>query len=253
MSRALEGKVAIVTGGSYSLGRAFSDGLAKEGANIVIADIRDGAGAAREIAEQNNVASHYCHTDVSDEAAVKAMVDGVMEKFGKIDILLNNAAVFAELERMPYNETSVDLFDRIMAVNVRGSFLTIKHVSPHMIAAKSGKIINLGSGTAYKGSMGIGAYVTSKAAILGMTRVFSRELGEHNINVNTLVPGFTESPSVHDNPHHLDGSERTVNSRAFKRPQQPQDLVGGAVFLASPASDFMTGQSLAIDGGSINI
>jgi NAD(P)-dependent dehydrogenase (short-subunit alcohol dehydrogenase family) len=249
----LEGKVAIVTGGSYSLGRAFSNALAREGANIMIADIRDGADAAREIAEQNNVASHYRHTDVSDEASVKAMVSETMEKFGKIDILLNNAAVFAELERMAYDEIPVELFDRIMAVNVRGSFLAIKHVVPHMKAQRSGKIINVGSGTAYKGSMGIGAYVTSKAAILGMTRVFSRELGDYNINVNTIVPGFTESPSVHDNPHHLKGSERTVNSRAFKRPQQPQDLVGGVVFLASPLSDFMTGQSLAIDGGAINL
>ncbi len=253
MPRELEGKVAIVTGGSYSLGRAFSDGLAKEGANIVVADIRDGEEAAREIAEQNNVATHFRKTDVSDEAAVKALIDEVMAKFGKVDILLNNAAIFAELDRGPYHETTVDVFDKIMAVNIRGSFLMIKHTVPHMIAAKSGKIINVGSGTAYKGSPGIGAYVTSKAAILGMTRTFARELGPYNINVNTLVPGFTESPSVHDNPHHLEGSERTVNSRAFKRAQQPHDLVGGVVFLASPASDFMTGQSLAIDGGAITI
>jgi NAD(P)-dependent dehydrogenase (short-subunit alcohol dehydrogenase family) len=249
----LEGKVAIVTGGAYSLGRAFSDALAKEGANIVIADIRDGSDAAREIAEQNNVAAHYKHTDVSDEASVTALVADVMEKFGRIDILLNNAALFAELERMPYHETPVDLFDKIMEVNVRGSFLMVKHVAPHMIAAKKGKIINVGSGTAYKGSAGIGAYVTSKAAILGMTRTLARELGPHNINVNTLVPGFTESPSVHDNPQHLKGSERTVNSRALQRAQLPSDLVGGVVFLASPLSDFMTGQSLAIDGGAITI
>lgn len=253
MSRMLDGKVAIVTGGSYSLGRAFSEGLAREGASIVIADMREGDAVAREIAEQNNVGSQYCRTDVSDESSVKAMVDEAIARFGRVDILLNNAALFADLPRMAYSEITTEMFDSIMAVNVRGSFLTIKHVVPHMKAQHSGKIINVGSGTAYKGSTGIGAYVTSKAAILGMTRAFARELGDYNINVNTLVPGFTESPSVHDNPHHLKGSERTVNSRSFKRAQKPQDLVGGVVFLASPASDFMTGQSLVVDGGSINV
>ena len=152
----------------------------------------------------------------------------------------------------PYDEIAVETWDRVMAVNARGPFLMVKHVGPHMVAAGYGKIINIGSGTANKGIPDMLAYVTSKAAILGFTRSLSRELGQHGICVNTLSPGLTESDSLREHPAHMAPNERVMASRAFKRIQVQEDLVGGLVFLASPASDFMTGQTLAIDGGSIN-
>jgi len=138
-----------------------------------------------------------------------------------------------------------------MAVNVKGPFQMAKHVVPVMRAAGGGKIINIGSGTAYKGMRRLSAYVTSEAAIGGLTRCLARELGSDGICVNTLSPGLIESPSVKDHPHHLDFSEQVIASRALQRPGQPNDLLGALVFLASPASDFVTGQTLAVDGGSI--
>jgi NAD(P)-dependent dehydrogenase (short-subunit alcohol dehydrogenase family) len=257
VSRTLDGKVAIVTGGSHSIGRAFCEALAREGAQIVIADIRDGAQAAAEIAKAYNVGAHFERTDVSSEADARKLAAVVKAKFGRADILVNNAALFAELPKVDFREIPVELFDRVMAVNVRGPFLMAQHISPLMIEAallkdgSRGKIINISSGTAYKGQKNMAAYVTSKAAVVGMTKALARDLGPHNVNVNTIAPGFTESESVMENPHQMAGSEQTRNSRAISRTQLPADLVGALVFLASPASDFITGQTLAVDGGSI--
>lgn len=248
----LDGRVALVTGGAKSIGRHFADALARDGADIVIGDITDGAEAAQTIARDHrrNVLSRIC--DVADEVSVKGLVDAAMNRFGRVDILVNNAAYFADMPLMPYDRLDVATWDRVMAVNVRGAFLMAKHVGPHMVAAGYGKIINIGSGTANKGMPGMLAYVASKAALLGLTRTLARELGPHGICVNTLAPGLIESESLKANPHHLAVSERVIASRAIARAAVPQDLVGALVFLASPASDFMTGQTLAIDGGSIN-
>ena len=154
---------------------------------------------------------------------------------------------------LAFHEYPADLWDRVMAVNVKGPFLMAKHLAPMMIEARRGKIINIGSGTAYKGMPRMLAYVTSKAAILGLTRSLARELGPHGINVNTLAPGLIESPSVLDHPHNLAPSEAVIRSRAIPRPGVPQDLLGALVFLASPASDFVTAQTLAVDGGSVTL
>lgn len=248
----LDGKVAIVTGAAKSIGRHFADALAREGASLIIADIEDGAATAEALARD-----HGCQTigqvcDVSSDASVKALVDAALARFGRIDILVNNAAFFAAMPLMPYDELGVDIWDRVMAVNVRGPFLMAKHVGPHMVKAGYGKIINIGSGTANKGMPNMLAYVTSKAAILGFTRALSRELGPHGICVNTLAPGLIESESLKANPHHLAMSDRVIQSRAMKRAAVPEDLLGALVFLASPASDFITGQTIAVDGGSIN-
>jgi NAD(P)-dependent dehydrogenase (short-subunit alcohol dehydrogenase family) len=251
----LDGRVAILTGGAKGIGRHYAQALAAEGARLMIADIADGKDVAAEIARDhgaNSVASAV--TDVSDESAVKALVAKTMERFGKIDVLVNNAALFAPLQETKCTEIDAALWDRVMAINLRGPFLMVKHVTPHMIAQGYGKIINIGSGTAYRGVPWMLHYVTSKGGIMAMSRALSRELGEHGIRVNTLAPGFTMSDTVvAENPGHVSSArDRAVASRALKRDQQPQDLLGALVFLASADSDFVTGQTIAVDGGNVN-
>ncbi len=251
MTKTLQGAVAIVTGGAYSIGRTFSEALAEAGANVIIADIRDGAAAAAEISRTYGIEAIYQRTDVSAEASVMALAARVKAQFGHADILVNNAALFAELPKVDFREIPVETFDRVMAVNVRGPFLTAKHIVPLMTSRKRGKIINIASGTAYKGQRHLAAYVTSKGAVVSMTKALARDLGPERINVNSIAPGFTESASVRDNPHQMANTEATVKSRALQRAQLPDDLVGALLFLASPASDFITGQTIAVDGGSV--
>ena len=248
----LDGRVAIVTGGAISMGKAFARTLASEGASIAIADIADGRDVAADIENEFGVQAMAGTVDVSDESQVSVFVDQVMQKFGRIDILVNNAAMFATLPVQPHTDYATDLWDQVMAVNVRGPFLMAKHITPHMQTANYGKIINIGSGTANKGMPNMLAYVTSKGAILAFTRALSREVGAHGICVNTLSPGLIESPSVMENPQHLGFTDRVLASRAIPRTATPDDLLGALVFLASPASDFVTGQTIAVDGGSVN-
>jgi len=251
----LDGRVAIVTGGAKGIGRHYSFALAAEGARVMIADIVDGAAVAAEIAAKhgaNSVASEFC--DVSDEAAVQRLVAATLERFGQIDVLVNNAALYAPLREMKFTEIDVDLWDKVMAVNLRGPFLMAKHVAPEMAKRRYGKIINIGSGTAVRGIPWIMHYVTSKGGIMAFTRALARELGEHGIRVNTLAPGFTLSDSVMaENPGHVNTARaRAVAARALKRDEHPQDLLGALIFLASADSDFITGQSIAVDGGNVN-
>jgi NAD(P)-dependent dehydrogenase (short-subunit alcohol dehydrogenase family) len=251
----LDGRVAIVTGGAKGIGRHYVQALACEGARLMIADVADGKELAATIARDhgaNSVASSV--TDVSEEGAVKALVAATVERFGKIDVLVNNAALFAPLQETKATDIDVALWDRVMAVNVRGVFLMAKHVAPHMIAQKYGKIINISSGTVARGIPNFAHYVTSKGAVTAFTRALSRELGEHNICVNNLAPGFTLSDTVvNENPGHLEHSRQpAIVRRAIKRDQYPQDLLGALVFLASPDSDFITGQTIAVDGGATN-
>jgi NAD(P)-dependent dehydrogenase (short-subunit alcohol dehydrogenase family) len=251
----LDGRVAIVTGGAKGIGRHYSGALAAEGARVMIADIADGADLAVQLAGRhgtNSVASAI--VDVSDEGAVKRLVADTMARFGKIDVLVNNAALFAPLPEQKVTEIEVDTWDRVMAVNLRGAFLMVKHVVPHMMAQGYGKIINIGSGTAARGIPWFLHYVTSKGGITAMTRALSRELGEHGIRVNTLAPGFTLSDTVvAQNPGHVrTARDRAVASRALARDEHPQDLIGALVFLSSADSDFITGQTIAVDGGNVN-
>ncbi len=249
----LEGKVAVVTGGAKGLGAAFAKALADEGAVAVIADIADGGSVVASI-QGNGGTCCEIPTDVSDEAAVERLVSRVLSRYGQIDILINNAALFASLPLAGFQEIDVGLWDRVMAVNVRGSFLTAKHVAPAMIRRGAGKIINVSSGTAYKGQpTRMAHYITSKGAIVSLTRALSRELGEHGICVNTLAPGLTLSDSILANQPHIDMSaDKVLASRALKRHGHPSDLIGAVLFLASSESDFVTGQTIAVDGGSIN-
>ena len=251
----LDGRVAIVTGGAKGIGRHYSRALAVEGARLMIADVVDGKEVADEIAREygaNSVESAV--TDVSDEKAVETLVARTINRFGKIDILVNNAALFAVLHETHCTEIDAALWDRVMAVNLRGPFLMIKHVVPHMKAQQYGKIINIGSGTAYRGVPMMLHYVTSKGGVVAFTRALSRELGEHGIRVNTLGPGFTMSDSiVQENPEHVRTAQpRAIAGRAIPRDEHPQDLLGALIFLASAESDFITGQNIAVDGGNVN-
>jgi NAD(P)-dependent dehydrogenase (short-subunit alcohol dehydrogenase family) len=250
----LDGRAAIVTGGARGIGKHYSFALAAEGARVMIADIADGAAVAAEIAAKhgaNSVANEIC--DVSDEAAVQRLVGATLARFGKVDVLVNNAALFATLQPTKIIDMDVASWDRVMAINLRGPFLMAKHVAPHMIAQGSGKIINIGSGVAYKGMGEMVAYATSKGGIATFTRALSRELGAHRINVNTLAPGFVLSDSIVESGTHSQAVQNAVvQSRAFKRQAVPQDLLGALVFLASGDSDFITGQTIAVDGGSVN-
>ena len=251
----LDGRVSIVTGGAKGIGRHYSLALAAQGARVMIADIVDGAELAAEIAAKhgaNSVASEIC--DVSDESAVKRLVAATLERFGQIDVLVNNAALYAPLHEQKFTEIDVALWDKVMAVNLRGPFLMAKHVAPEMAKRKYGKIINIGSGTAVRGIPWIMHYATSKGGIIAMTRSMSRELGDDGIRVNTLMPGFTLSNSiVEQNPGHVETARgRAIASRALKRDMHPEDLLGTLVFLASADSDFMTGQMIAVDGGNVN-
>jgi NAD(P)-dependent dehydrogenase (short-subunit alcohol dehydrogenase family) len=254
MSR-LAGRVALVTGGAKGIGRHYARALAQEGAAVVVADIVDGREVVEAIAAEHGGDSVMgAVLDVSDEAAVQALVARVVERFGGVDILVNNAALFAPLPETRCTDIDVGLWDRVMAVNLRGPFLMVKHVVPHMMARRYGKIINIGSGSAYRGIPWMLHYVTSKGGIVAFTRALSRELGEHGIRVNTLSPGFVLSDSiVRENPQHVATARPAVlQVRALKRDAYPEDLLGALIFLASAESDFVTGQTLAVDGGAVN-
>jgi NAD(P)-dependent dehydrogenase (short-subunit alcohol dehydrogenase family) len=250
----LAGKVAIVTGGAKGIGRHYSQALAAAGARVMIADIADGKDLAAEIAARlgaDAVAS--AQFDVSDEKAVKQLVAQTIERFGQIDILVNNAALYAKLTPRNFDEWDSETWDRVMAINVRGSWLMVKHVAPHMKERGSGKIINIASGAPYKGVPRMLPYVTSKGAIIAFTRSLSRELGAFGIAVNSLSPGFILSDTGLENTAHVEEERVKVrNSRAFKRDAYPEDLLGTLVYLASNDSDFVTGQSIVVDGGAVN-
>ena len=248
MIEGLKDKVVIVTGGAHGIGKAYCKGFAGAGARVVIADIdKPGAEAAtREIGAQ----VLPIQVDVSNEDATKKMAAQTLDRFGRIDVLINNAAVFSvvPMNRGKIETIDPDEWDRLMAVNLRGLFFCCRAVLPTMRNQKSGKIINIASGTVFAGAPGRIHYVTSKAATIGFTRTLAREVGDDNINVNCLAPGNTLSE---ENPtdQMIKFRESSVGLRSLKRVQVPQDVVGTMLFLASPLSDFMTGQTVNVDGG----
>ena len=247
----LADKVAIITGAAQGIGAAFARGLAAEGAKIVIADVGDGTETANSIIRANGSAI-YVKTDVSSPEQVKAMVDKTLAEYGKVDILVNNAAIFAKLGAKKFSEISSAEFDQVMAVNVRGPFECAKAVTPAMIANGGGKIVNIASSTVFKGVPDLLHYVSSKGAVVAMTRCLARELGGHKINVNAIAPGLTMSDGVLGQPDYTqEYIVHNMNGRALKRKQVPDDLVGAMVFLCSSDSDFMTGQTMAVDGGNV--
>lgn len=247
----LQDKIIIVTGGARGIGASFSRALAAEGAVVVVADVIDGAKTVGAIEEAGGRAAFF-NVDVSDAASVNGFVKQVQERYGRIDGLVNNAAIFANLKPKRFFEIDDAEFEKVMAVNVRGPFLLAKAVAPAMIAQKSGKIVNIASGTVFKGHVGITHYVTSKGAIVALTRCLARELGGDNICVNAIAPGLTMSDGVLSNPDMTGApADATKSSRAFKREQKPEDLTGTLVYLMSSDSDFVTGQTVVVDGGSV--
>jgi NAD(P)-dependent dehydrogenase (short-subunit alcohol dehydrogenase family) len=243
----LEKKVAIVTGGARHIGAAYARRLAAEGAAVVIADILDGEPVANEIRSHAGEALAI-KADVSSENDTKTMAEEALKSFGRIDILVNNAAIFINIQRHPFYEISAEEWDRVSAVNIKGPFLCAKAVFPQMRQQKSGKIINISSSTAYWGTPMFLHYVASKAALVGMTRSLAREVGEFGICVNAIAPGLVEHEGQNA-PKAL--SELQLKERSLKRLQTPDDLLGTLVFLASSDSDFMTGQTIVVDGGSV--
>jgi NAD(P)-dependent dehydrogenase (short-subunit alcohol dehydrogenase family) len=238
----LAGRVIIVTGAGQGIGKVYA-----EGAHVVATDIYDPAPVAEQIVTAGGSAISRA-ADVTDAAAVRAVVDAAVERFGTIHGLVNNAAIFTVLARKPFYEIDSAEWDRVMQVNTRGSFECAKAVVPAMRAQKYGKIVNVASGTLFKGSPGMMHYVASKGAVVAMTRVMARELGNDGICVNTIAPGFTESEMAGE---HAKYSGPTIDSRCFKRPETPEDLVGTLVFLCAAESDFVTGQTIVVDGGSV--
>ncbi len=249
----LEDKVIIVTGGAQGIGRAYCERLAAEGARVVVTDI-DGerAEAVAERLRRLEAEAISVQMDVADQAATERMAATTFERFGRIDGLVNNAAIFQRpaLSRVPFEQIPLDEWDRVMAVNLRGVFLCSRAVIPHMKERRSGKIVNISSGTIYSGTPWYAHYVTSKAGVMGFTRVLAKELGEFNINVNAIAPGQTQSLDEIDDVR-MQAFERVAQVRAIKRVQVPEDLLGIMTFLCSSDSDFITGQTIVVDGGMV--
>jgi len=248
----LKDRVAIVTGGGVGIGRAFCLGLANEGAKVVAADINfEGAqGVVKELEQQGKEALAL-KTDVTDEKSTQEMAQKTIERFGRIDILINNAALFTALgPSRPWDTIEVDEWDRVMAINLKGLFLCSKAVVPHMKAQGKGKIISISSGLALRGAVGKLHYVTSKAGVLGFTRGLARELAGQNISVNSLALGQTLSEGLKNRSDVTPESiERLKAQRCIQKEMYPEDVVGTAVFLASDDSDFICGETIVIDGG----
>ena len=248
----LKDRVIIVTGGAHGIGRAYCRGLAAEGAKVVVADLDIDAAEAvvRSLGESGSDALAV-RADVSQAEDVDAMAQGAADRFGSVDGLINNAAVFQvpAMSRVPFEQIPIDEWDRLIAVNLRGVFLGCRAVVPYMKAQGRGKIVNISSGTVFHGSANSAHYVTSKAGVIGFTRSLARELGDHNINVNAIAPGLTLSLEEMTEDR-LQMSRNRAQARSIKRDQEPEDLVGTAVFLCSPDSDFITGQTIVVDGGA---
>jgi NAD(P)-dependent dehydrogenase (short-subunit alcohol dehydrogenase family) len=232
----LDGKVAVVTGGAQGIGKAIADGLAAEGAEVLIADLKPPEGGI--------------HCDVADELHVQRMVDETVERHGRLDILVNNAGLYASLAMRPFTEIPLDEWRQVMDVNVASMFLTCRAAVPVMRGQGGGKIVNISSGTPFRGVPFLLHYVTSKGAIVALTRALAKELGKDGIYVNCVAPGFTMSEGVQEHPEVIEAlREVSVAARTLKRDQHPEDIVGAVVFLCGPGAAFITGQTIVIDGG----
>jgi len=238
-------KSVIITGGGGKIAKAYAMAFAKEGAKLSLPDIASADPMVKAIKDMGgSTISMAC--DVSNEHSVKAMVEETVKQFGTVDVLINNAAYFMTVWKGPFWEMSVEEFDKAMAVNVRGSWLCAKAVVPHMQKQKQGKIINISSNVALTGNPNYIHYVTSKGALIAMTRAMARELGDWNICVNTVSPGFVVTEGRQVDPEY---EKIRAQQRSIKRSQVENDLVGTVLFLSSAESDFMTGQLLNVDGG----
>lgn len=244
----LTGKVAVVTGGASGIGRAIAEELARAGAAVALADVRNAEAAAASLAGSRAMG---VHTDVASEESTRAMATAVTERLGGIDILVNNAALFSELADGPFESIPSEEWRRVLEVNVLGPNLCARAVVGSMRQRGGGAILNITSGTVFKGVPYRLHYVTSKGAVVAFTRSLARELGKDNIRVNAIAPGFTVSDGVLAHEEVFAENRRTAPaSRSLRREQVPADVVGAARFLCGPAAAFVTGQTLVVDGGS---
>ena len=247
----LDGRVAIVTGAAQGIGAAYAKRFAEEGAKVAICDVLDCTNVVNTIAQSGGEAFGM-EVDVSDEAQVAGLVAKTVETFGRVDVMVPNAAIFAALNRRSFLDIGVEEWDRVMAVNVRGVFVCIKAVVPQMKEQGYGKIVNISSATVQLGVPWMLHYVSSKGAVDAMTRASARELGDFGIRVNSIAPGFTMSEQIESQREALQFNlDMNLSGRAFKREEMPDDLLGTMVFLASAESDFMTGQTVVVDGGLV--
>lgn len=247
----LDGRVAVVTGAAQGIGAALASSLAGEGAKVVVSDITDTDESVAAIRAAGGEAIGV-YGDVTDNDSLNALVAEAESEFGPIGVLINNAGLFGAIELKPFMQITEDEWDLVFRVNVRGMFQTTKAVAPSMIKAGGGSIVNIGSGTIFRGAPLFMHYVASKGAVFSMTRSMARELSESKIRVNCITAGFTASKGVIEHPEMMDKfRDYTINARLIKRDMQPDDLAGTVMYLVSDASAFITGQTLNVDGGAV--
>ena len=244
------GKVAIVTGGAMGIGRSIVEGFLDEGAKVVVADRAGAEEAAKQLDDgSDRVIGVTC--DVSSQDDTEKMAQAALEAFGRIDVLVNNAGIYSSLEPKPFEDLDIAEWKQVLEVNVLGQALASRAVVPTMRAQGDGRIINISSGTPFKGVPYMLHYVASKGAINAMTKALAKELGAAGILVNAVAPGFTMSNGVLSNPVQLEKlQEISLKSRVIQRDQLPEDVVGAVIYFASQGSAFVTGQTLVVDGGA---
>jgi len=246
----LKGKVAVVTGGAMGIGRAMAEALAAAGAQVVIADLQ-GAQAAAQALGSEGFDALGIDADISQADDMVRMVAAAADRFGGIDILVNNAGLYSALIPGPFEQQTTEQWRQVLDVNVIGTFHACQAVVPVMRARGGGRIINISSGTPFKGVPFLLHYVASKGALNAMTKALAKELGGAGILVNGIAPGFTMSDGVKANPVQIEKlQEISLKARVLQRDQVPADLVGAVVFFAGPDSAFITGQTLVVDGGA---
>ena len=240
-------RIAVVTGAAAGIGRAIAERLAAEGARVLVADLRGSAAAAASLGPQ----AHGVDCDIASEADCARLAAFAETELGGADILVNNAAIFSSLVPKRLEEIGADEWRRVMEVNTLGPFLCVRALLPLLRRSSAARVINISSGVAFKGNPLYLHYVASKGAVLAMTRAMARELGEWNILVNGIAPGFTLSEGVQSNPALIAGARGpSLAGRVLGRDMYPADLVGAAAFFAGPDSAFITGQTLVVDGGA---
>ena len=249
----ITGRTIIVTGAGQGIGRTYAEAFAAVGGNVVVADVNhDNAAAVAESILGTGGKAVATHTDVTDEASTLDMARRAGEAFGRIDVLVNNAALYSDISRGPFESLPVDNWRRVLDVNVTGGFLCARAVLPAMRDRRWGRIVNISSTTVQMGRVNFLHYVTSKAAVVGMTRSMARELGADGITVNAVMPGLTDT-GIETAGLTEEIWELIVARQSIPRRQVPDDLIGMLMYLASDASAFVTGQTLAVDGGNIHL